>query len=175
MKTITMTLTMQEDAVAIGKDKEEIKAGDMKKMMITVLIPEEVLVAAQAAAVVAGWGTKVQIGEQEAMKVAIADIQDPVGPHPVQAMETGAAVHPEEWEVKAQTGEREATRAATAVDIQTNKITWEEAVVSLVVLKTKEEEAEVTPAPAGEVLLAHLQTGVAVGAATGDVALIKNK
>jgi hypothetical protein len=123
-------------------------------------------------AVVAEWEMKGLTGEQVAMKAAAAEIPGPVAP---RAMATKVAVHRAEWETKVQTGAQAAIKAATAVVIQMNKITWEEVAASPVVLKTKAEEEELTPARAGAVLPDHLQTDVAVAAAIGNFFSLKKE
>ena len=163
-----MILTMRRVA-AIGKDKEEIKAGrmDMNKMMIMVLIQEEALAAIMETAVVAEWEMKVQTGEQEVIKAATA-IQDQVA-HLIMAMEMEVGVLQTEEKTKVQIGAPAVIRAAIAVVIRMNKIIWEKAVVNHVVLKTKEEEGPVTvPVQAETIPQDHLQADAAVAAVIGN-------
>ena len=115
---IMMILTMQKEAPAIGKDREEIKAGamDMKRMMTTDLIQEGALVAIQATAVVGGWEMKVQTGALAVKKGATA-VQDQVADL-IIVTETIVTVHQAEVKVKVQVGALEVIRAATAILVQ---------------------------------------------------------
>lgn len=119
---IMTILTMQKEAAAIGKDKEEIKAGgmDMKEMMTIALIQEEALVAITLIATVAEQEKKVQTGEPAAMKAATA-IQDQVA-HLIMVMETEGVALQTEWEMIVQIGAPVAIRDAAAEVIPTNRV-----------------------------------------------------
>lgn len=163
-----MILTTQKAAAAVGRDREEIKAGvmGMKKIMTMALTQEEVLGATQETVVVAEWEMKVQTGEPEATREGIA-IQDQ-GTHLIMAMKTETAAPQAGWEAKVQTGALAVIRAANAEVIQMIKIIWEEVGVSHAVLKTKEEEETKTvPGQEGVLLQDHLQPDVAVAAGIG--------